>query len=536
VLAGSRPPIVSLLGLCCGLAVLAIVPPARPARADLNALSAARATISAQDVRQHVDVLAADSFEGREAGQRGGRAAGIYLMKAFRACGLQPAGDGGTYFQQFGAGYRNILGIVPGQDPELSEQYVLVSAHYDHVGYGNWRNSNGPTGYIHNGADDNASGTAAVLELAQALPQLKPRRSVLLALWDAEEMGLLGSRHWLQEPSVPASRVRVVINLDMVGRLREKRLQVIGSRSMAGLRECVSRANGAGPLRLSFPWLVEDNSDHYPFLERQVPILMFHTGLHDDYHRPSDDAEKVVAEGVEAVAALLLETVWRLSERDVLPNFRPEANRESTLAQRRYERVQPAPAPRLGISWRPAEGAEGGLLVRTVRPGSAAFRAGLQPGDRIVGLDGEPLVQSDVLQSRVVAAAEPLQMTIARPEQEALTIDVPLDGDPVRLGIAWRENSGEPGAVMISRVVAGSVAGRAGLKPRDRIYEVNGEPFRDSRHFHQLVTQGSGTLGLLLERDGQLRNVSLQPAILAGGDANERHPDTPHFVARPQGG
>jgi Zn-dependent M28 family amino/carboxypeptidase len=131
---------------------------------------------------------------------------------------LQPAGHDGAYFQLFGPGYRNILGIIPGSDPALSNQFVLISAHYDHVGYGTRRNSNGPIGYIHNGADDNASGTAAVLELVEAFQRLAipPRRSVLFVLWDGEEKGLLGSLHWLSYPTVALENVRLMINLDMV--------------------------------------------------------------------------------------------------------------------------------------------------------------------------------------------------------------------------------------------------------------------------------------------------------------------------------
>ncbi|MCA9125393.1 MAG: M20/M25/M40 family metallo-hydrolase, partial [Planctomycetales bacterium] len=182
--------------------------------------------------------------------------------------------------------YRNLLGLIPGGD--LQDEYVLIGAHYDHVGYGTPRNSNGPIGLIHNGADDNASGTAAVLEVIEAMAnaQIQPRRSIIVALWDGEEKGLLGSEHWAEQPTIPLDQLKCVINMDMIGRLHSQQLEVSGTRSMAGLRRLVAEANYPGDLTLRFPWKVEENSDHHSFFRRSIPFLMFHTGLHDDYHRP----------------------------------------------------------------------------------------------------------------------------------------------------------------------------------------------------------------------------------------------------------
>ncbi|MFM8703368.1 MAG: M20/M25/M40 family metallo-hydrolase, partial [Planctomycetia bacterium] len=157
-------------------------------------MSAAHASIQAADASRHVHALADDSFEGREGGSRGGRAAGAYIVQAIEKLGLQPAGDNGTYDQAFG-GMRNILALLPGSDPMVAGELVVVGAHYDHVGYGNASNSYGPTGYIHNGADDNASGVAGLIEIAEAFQHMpsRPRRPILFAFWDGEEKGLLGS-------------------------------------------------------------------------------------------------------------------------------------------------------------------------------------------------------------------------------------------------------------------------------------------------------------------------------------------------------
>src|SRR5690606_17014020 len=138
-------------------------------------------------------------------------------------------------------------------------------------------------------------GTAAILELAEALAGLDvpPRRPILLALWDAEEKGLLGSTHWVTHPTLAGLRPAFLINVDMIGRLRENRLTVYGVRTATGLRYTTSTANMQTDLELLFDWEQRRDSDHLPFFERQVPYLMFHTGLHDDYHRPSDDPERL---------------------------------------------------------------------------------------------------------------------------------------------------------------------------------------------------------------------------------------------------
>jgi len=124
--------------------------------ADAVLFTSALETIKVEDLRKHVNVLASDTLEGREAGSRGGKAAGVYLIEQLKRFGIQPAGTENSFFQFFGSDYRNVLGYLPGSDPDLKKEYVIVCAHYDHVGYGNRTNSYGPFGTIHNGADDNA--------------------------------------------------------------------------------------------------------------------------------------------------------------------------------------------------------------------------------------------------------------------------------------------------------------------------------------------------------------------------------------------
>ena len=479
--------------------------------AEESAITAAAASIRTTDVTRHVQVLADDSFEGREAGSRGGRAIGVYLGEQFQKAGLLPAGVGRTYFQPFGAGYRNILGLVKGSDPKLKEEVVIVSAHYDHVGYGNRQNSLGPIGFIHNGADDNASGVAGLLEIAEAIGKLPqpPRRSILFVLWDGEEKGLLGSKHWLEQPTVPLHQVTLMINMDMIGRLRSSRVEVYGTRTTHGLRRTLARSNESLGLQLDFDWEIKENSDHYSFYARGIPVLMLHTGLHDDYHRPSDDAELVNAEGARSVSELLLRTVLGVADADTRMRFRTAAARETPSTRSTLEYVLPAPPSRLGIRWDPAADSSSGVRVIAVTSGSAAERAGLHSGDRIVELAGHEITSGDALRAAVLSADSPADARVLRSgAKEPEPIKIPLTGKPARVGISWRIDDAEPGVAVVTRVLAGSPAAKAGLRALDRIYSVNRTNFASDAEFAALM-RSEGALELLVERNGQLKSVEL---------------------------
>ncbi len=186
----------------------------------------------------------------------------------------------------------------------LKNEYILVGAHLDHVGYGNRLNSNGPVGRIHNGADDNGSGISGALEIAEGLSRLSssPRRSILIAFWDAEEKGLLGSQHWAEHPTVPLEQVKLAVNIDMIGRLAEETVTVYGSRTAVGLRQRLARCNEGSDLSFFYDYRNRDDSDHYTFFKRRIPYLMIFTGEHADYHRPSDDADRINYEGLERIS------------------------------------------------------------------------------------------------------------------------------------------------------------------------------------------------------------------------------------------
>lgn len=482
--------------------------------AEAQALSAAAATITTSDLERHAEVLADDSFEGRRGGTRGGRAAGGYLATELGKLGLKGLGDDGSFFQSYSGGERNVLAWWEGSDPELKKQFVIIGAHYDHVGYGTSADSYGPTGYIHNGADDNASGVAGLVEVAQAVTSLpeRPKRSILFAFWDGEEKGLLGSKHWTSHPTIPLKNIALFINLDMIGRLRKSRVEVYGTRSSPGLRQLISRANADNQLWLDFTWEMKENSDHWSFYERSIPTLMFHTGLHENYHRPSDDAHLLNVEGMQSVSRLVLGTVLGVANAEAKPTFRAESRREDPAAKRAFEQPMAPPPPRLGMEWSDAKPGESGVIVTRVTPGLPAANAGLKAGDRLLKLAGVEITADVRIRQMVLAARSPVKVLIQRAsDTEPREVEVQLVGSPTRLGITWRDDSAEPGTVLLTQVVPGSAAHAAGLKERDRIYEIAGQRFNSSSEFRKLAVESMGEVEVLAERGGRLYRLTLEP-------------------------
>lgn len=394
------------------LASLACLPPAARA-ATKNLFAAALSSITSDELHRHVEVLADDIYEGRSAGSRGGLAAAQYIVQELRNYDLTPAGTNGDLLQIFGEDWRNILVLQHGTDPRLQHELILVGAHFDHVGRGSEDTSYGAIGRIHNGADDNASGVSMLLETIEAFATtgLRTRRSVLFAFWDGEERGLQGSRYWLQNPTVAADQMKLAITLDMVGRLRDGQLFVLGTRSGYGLRRLMS-GPVAHPLWLDFDWELSENSDHWSFIERQIPVVLLHTGLHEDYHRPSDDAEKVDAAGMRDIGRYLLTMLNKVANEDDLPRYRAAVRQESDSTQRDVERpVPPAslanwpagrPRPRLGITWREDEGEPGSVFLTGVVAGTPAAAAGLQVHDRIYDVGGQPFADANAFKALIL--------------------------------------------------------------------------------------------------------------------------------------
>jgi hypothetical protein len=276
----------------------------------------------------------------------------------------------------------NVIGVLSGRDSTLADQAIVVGAHYDHLGRGG-EGSLAPdqVGTIHPGADDNASGTAAVMGLARAFAGAggSPRTLVFVA-FAGEEMGLLGSSHYVRQPAVPLARTVLMLNLDMVGRLRDGKLYVAGVDSGQGLREIVTAAGGAG-LDLQLRGDPYAPSDHTAFYGAGVPVIFLFTGAHADYHRPSDTWEKLNPMGLETVTAFAARLIAT-----VAGEARPPA----------YVRLAAPPAPARGAGYGPffgvipefGEEARSGVPISGVRPGSPAEKAGVKAGDVIVMFGG----------------------------------------------------------------------------------------------------------------------------------------------------
>ncbi|HPZ83040.1 MAG TPA: M28 family peptidase [Thermogutta sp.] len=485
------------------------------------AFLAALHSITADELRNHVGFLASDELEGREAGMPGGQTAGEYLAAALAQYGLQPNGSNG-FFQDFGQGYRNVVAVLPGSAPELANEVIVLGAHYDHVGYGGKRNVRDYAGLVHNGADDNASGTAAILEIAQAatLLQRPPRRTLLFILFDAEEKGLLGSKHWTENPTRPLEQVKFMFNLDMVGRLRDQRVEVYGWRSSAGLRRLICQTNQGMNFDLDFSWRNRFDSDHAPFFRKSIPVLLLHTGLHDDYHRATDDFDKINYDGMEQIARWVFEMAVALADGDTAPGFRDKVNEDS---DGKLREILEAPAnwrDRIGIkvvSDQSTEAArqDGALRVEKVFFQTPAEAAGIQLGDRIIAVNGRRVSNPDEFAAATLLAKESsVRLRLRRnfgqgPEVE---IDVPLIGLPIRLGIQWYVDEAVPQSVMVSHILPGSPADSAGIAVGDYIYSVNGQAIEDPDQFDRYIREAASPLRLEVEHRGRIRTVEIPPS------------------------
>ena len=273
----------------------------------------------------------------------------------------------------------NVLGYIRGTDPQRAHEYLILGAHFDHLGWGGSGSlSSSKEPAIHPGADDNASGTAVLLELAERLASNPPPRSVLCIAFNAEERGLLGSAYYVRHPVLPLDSALAMFNFDMVGRLKDSTLivQGVGSSSLwSPLLDSLAPRFG---LSLSTSESGFGPSDHTSFHARKLPVLFFFTGLHRDYHRPSDTWDKLNYEGMAQIvdfAEALLRSVAQRSER---PDFRP------TQAAMGF-RSEGRPRVRLGILPDYSDTPDG-LRINGVSDNSPAERAGLQADDIITAL------------------------------------------------------------------------------------------------------------------------------------------------------
>jgi hypothetical protein len=416
------------------LAVMAVT--AAPAAAQTATSPRARAI--AEDVR----FLASDSLQGRKTCSAQNNAAAAYLARALRAEGLEPRGDSGTFLQHWAVGNtsgsreagvagcntQNVVGVLPGRGA-LAGQVLILGAHYDHLGTGRFGSLAPDSGQIHHGADDNASGTALIVEMArllhrdQLLRDRRPRRTVVLALFSGEEEGDLGSAYMAAHLPAEHDSIIAYLNFDMVGRLRAKKLLVLGVRTAVEWPALVDSVNARAQLDVRASGDGWGPSDHASFTARQLPVLMFFTDLHEDYHRPSDTADKIDADGMVQVADFGMDLTRRLMSRPT---------------RLTYVDVPPPPPPATAASGRPRPtlgtipdmtDEPGGVRLTGVRAGSPAETAGLRAGDVLIAIGDAVISNLQDFQNALMQhqAGEQVAIRYKRGDQ-VVTVTVTLGG------------------------------------------------------------------------------------------------------------
>ena len=499
--------------ICSGLLSAAIGAPLLAA--EKTEIERAVQSITQDELKQAVEFLASDTLQGREAGTTGNQAAAAFLVSELKRSKVKPAGTDSDWYQHFDGGFKNIVSVLPGADDSLKNEFILIGAHYDHVGFGNPKNSRGPIGLVHNGADDNASGCAALLELIEAFEEIKlpPRRSLLFVFWDGEEKGLLGSRHFVADPTRPLNSIRFVLNADMLGRLREDGLQLQGWRAATGLRRFLSQQN-AEQLTLDFSLRYVHDSDHWPFFERGIPSLMLHTGKHEDYHRASDDAERVNYVGLRDSARFLFRSAVALANADEVPSYREKFKSELASLNQLANQPRPSRTPRvssarLGVSYDPALSERGVVRVTRIEPDSAGAEAALEVGDEILEFAGQLVKDWADFRTLVVTASSTTQAKVKRGDQ-VRSITLKLRGDPILVGCKTQADDAEPHCAIVADVIAASPADLAGLRVGQRILQIAGRAVASSEDAAKSLLNSPSPVSLQIEDEGRIRTLTLR--------------------------
>jgi hypothetical protein len=377
------------------------------------------------DLKKDVTYLAADQLEGRAIGTDGEVKAAEYLAERFSEIGISPKGTDG-FFQEFtvskpsnpheeavigtdgeGVTGRNVIGFIDNQ----AAQTIVIGAHFDHLGYGGSGSLHRGDSAIHNGADDNASGTAALAALAELLVDEKHQSNFLFIAFSGEENGLWGSNYFVKNPTIDLETVNYMINMDMVGRLNEEKtlaingvgtspsfvpaLDLVNSDSL----KLVTSESGVGP------------SDHTSFYLQDLPVLHFFTGQHEDYHRPSDDSEKINYEGLLQVVRYIDRLIAQL---DTEPKLAFTKTKDSSGDSPRFTVT-------LGVV--PDYLYDGnGMRIDGVSEDKPAQKAGLQKGDIVVQL-GDSTIVDMMSYMRALGAFQPGQETEVAYERDGKRVE-----------------------------------------------------------------------------------------------------------------
>lgn len=368
-----------------------------------DARGAAHVDLRTQDLQAHIGFLASDELEGRESGAHGEELAVQYIVQHWQKLGLKPVMPDGSYTQAFeadGKQCRNTLALLPGTDPKLEHEILVIGAHHDHAGIGG-PGAMGNPGEIHNGADDNASGTAGVMELAEWFAAHPMRRPILFMTFSAEERGLLGSAHFCADPPFPLQRVRAMLNCDMIGRSSDDYLFLGGLGTAEEFHELLRPVIESSGLKVEQSDAGNAPSDNSSFHGAGVPALFFFTHIHRDYHLPTDDADKINYAGQVKVLQLVRAVAQAIQNHDRPLTFRsqPEMGMPADFMERmseHYQFIMERQAQR-GSAGLKVEEVEGQLVVGELRAESAAAKAGIQKGDVLISVNGKAVADKEQL-------------------------------------------------------------------------------------------------------------------------------------------
>ncbi|PIB39359.1 M28 family peptidase [Maribacter sp. 4G9] len=381
-------------------------------------------------MQEDVAFLASDSLQGRETGTAYEMEAAHYLQERMKNIGLLPKGNAGTYFQtfsfkpktdphsevQFVGGDSTITGTnVIGFIDNKADKTVIIGAHYDHLGMGGEGSLYADGEAIHNGADDNASGVAVLLSLAAKLKDTITQHNYLFMAFSGEEMGLLGSNYFSKNPTIDLSKANYMLNMDMVGRMREDKTLSISGTGTTPIWSQVLNSNNPG-FKLVLSESGMGPSDHTSFYLQDIPVLHFFTGQHEDYHKPSDDSDKLNYKGMEMISDYILSVLYDLDDDDKLAFRKTKNESEDT------------PRFKVALGVMPDYLFDGkGMRIDGVSDGKPAATAGLQKGDVVVKL-GDSTVVDMMSYMRALSIFE---------EGDATEVTVDRNGEKIKATISF---------------------------------------------------------------------------------------------------
>lgn len=380
-------------------------------------------------IKDDVAFLASDFLKGRETGTTDELEAAEYLSNRLKNLGYAPKGEASSYLQTFtfknkrdphkaieyvSKGNGTITGTnVMGFFDNASNKTIVIGAHYDHLGMGGEGSLHRGEPAIHNGADDNASGVAAALSLAEHLKDSLSNTDVLIQFYSGEELGLLGSNYFTKNPTLELQEVNFMINLDMVGRLRtEKTLSVSGVGTSPIWKQTLNANNT--DFKLVFNESGVGPSDHTSFYLQDIPVLHFFTGQHEDYHKPSDDIEKLNYEGLDKIVSFIVSICMDLDDQPKL-KFRKTKNESEEV-----------PRFKVGLGVIPDYLFDGkGMRIDGVSEDKPAQKAGLQKGDIVVQL-GDSVVTDMMSYMRALSSFEKGDTTTVKVHRSGETVSAKL--------------------------------------------------------------------------------------------------------------